>query len=228
VLIFDLDGTVLAVNSFQNWVRALLWGRFGGLSFAARLRLSLATLRVMLERKLLRRGHDDTKARLQALWSAALAQDMQQIGLQDLLSELVGTVRPVLQPVLADVTAQRCDAVLATAAAAEYALALGMRLGFQHILATPFLGQGDGARQNVGAVKRDRTLAFLAEQGWGERPRLFFTDHPEDLPLLSVCDMTVWLGDASGLAAVRAAAPATCQIILPEALAVTLAGLSAP
>lgn len=205
ILIFDLDGTVLSVNSFRNWVRYLLYGRFAAYGMVARAGLSLKTLLVMVERKLLRQEHAVTKGRLQRLWSQAVADD--PAALAGLVTELVATVRLNLQEILTRIAAQEQDAVLATAAAEDYALALGQRLGFRHILATPPLGDGRGGQQNLGIVKRDRTLAFLQQQGWEARPKIFFTDHAEDMPLIAVSDIVFWLGDEVSLVPVQSALP---------------------
>ena len=40
LLIFDLDGTLLSVNSYPHWVRYLLTGRFDGLDKKERLAVS--------------------------------------------------------------------------------------------------------------------------------------------------------------------------------------------
>ena len=54
-------------------------------------------------------------------------------------------VRPAFEPLLQQIAAGEIDAVLATAAAGEYALPLGRQLGFRHVLATPCRLPPDGA-----------------------------------------------------------------------------------
>ena len=163
------------------------------------MRLTLATVWVMAQRKLLKHDHVTVKGKLQDFWQDAVVRDPQAGVL--LVAELERLVRPNLRDILDSVARQQVCAVLATAAAAEYAMLLGEKLGFQHILATPPLR--DNHQQNVGSVKRDRTLAFLATQGWSERPRIFFTDHEEDLPLIQVSDKIIWLGSDSSRALVQ-------------------------
>lgn len=208
VVICDLDGTLLSVNSFPVWVRYLIYGHFGELATLERLKIAFATIKVMFERKLLKKDHAVTKAQLQQLWERATSKDTDGIGPEWLLSDLAATTRPNLSKLLQMITANRFSAVLATAAAAEYAVPLGQKLGFKHILATPKLNAANAAAlHNVGAVKRDCTLAFLQAQGWDTQPRIFLTDHEEDLPLIAVCDKILWFGKAAGLATMQTAHP---------------------
>ena len=42
--------------------------------------------------------------------------------------------------------------------------------------------------------KRDRVLALLRQLDWFTRPRILFTDHLDDLPLMRECDAVFWFG----------------------------------
>src|SRR5579863_7618220 len=88
VWIFDLDGTILSVNSFRLWVRAMLLGRFGGLSYSERILLSLRTARALAERKLLGKSHVSIRQTLQGLWADALKKDADQVALRGLHQNL--------------------------------------------------------------------------------------------------------------------------------------------
>jgi phosphoserine phosphatase len=205
-LIFDLDGTLLTVNSFHYWVRSLLFGRFGGLSRRERTVLSLRTAWALIERKALGKGRAGMKRYLQALWADALEKDKGKIALHDLEECLKNRVRANMGAVLALVGEGRFDAVLATAAAGEYVESFARRLGFTHILATDALGENSGAR------KRDRVLALLAEQGLHTRRRIFFTDHVEDLPFIRESQLILWFGKEEQAQEIRESAP-DAQII---------------
>jgi phosphoserine phosphatase len=215
VLIFDLDGTILRVNSFQNWARWLLLARFPAMSLSTRFGITSRALSIMLKRKLLRHDHERTKASLQRLWREAVVKD--PAALNAMTAELLAEVRPNFSLLLDEVRQGRQDAVLATAAAEEYALTLAQELGFKHSLATPFLTDSK-ALQNVGTTKRDRTLEFLTAQNWQDRRRVFFTDHLEDLPLMLVSNHIIWLGTDDDLPALRQALPADIQITAARAL----------
>jgi phosphoserine phosphatase len=191
VWLFDLDGTLLEVNSFPLWVAQLLAGGLPRLKGSARISLALRCAAAIAERKVLRRSHVRFKRKLQRLWKEASADD--PAAAAPLVERLLTHVRPSFKALLADVAARRADALLTTAAAAEYAVPLARQLGFHHVVATPAGGREDEL-DNVGEAKRDRTLAYLAERGWANRARIFFTDHCDDLPLIRVSDAVVWLG----------------------------------
>jgi phosphoserine phosphatase len=203
VLIFDLDGTILSINSFPHWVWYMLFGSFGGLTGWSRCLLFLRTATIMVRRKLLGRSHFVTKRNLQHLWAEAVCRDDQHIALHAFTALLRRRVRPNVEPLLKTLSTYNTDAVLATAAVSDYAHALGQMLGFQHILATP-LGADQQALENSKEQKRDNVLAFLAAQGWGDRRRIFLTDHREDLPLMQESQLILWFGDDNVLEVVRA------------------------
>ena len=159
VFICDLDGTMLAVNSFPHWARAMLRGRFAGLSPVGRARLSAMTATALAARKLGLLGHEALKRGLQSIWADAVRADS-HAG-QRLAAELARHLRPSLAPLLGGIRQGEVDAVLATAAAADYAEPLGRLLGFRHVLATP-AGRAPGQGSNVRAAKRDGVLDFLA------------------------------------------------------------------
>ena len=200
VLIFDLDGTVLSVNSFPYWARYMLSGAFAGLSGPERLALSFKTAGVLFNRKILGHSHCDTKRRLQMLWAQALEKDAAKMALYNFNVVLHGHLRPNLRRLVAMVAERKADALLATSASEAYAHEFGRSLGFMHVLAS-------GEVENRAEAKRDNVLAMLAALGWSDQPRIFFTDHMEDLPLIRQCLKTFWVGSDDEAAAIRAVAP---------------------
>ena len=206
VLLFDLDGTVLDVNSFPIWVKELLLARVAHLGAGARVAVATRAAAALTARKLLRQSHAGFKRRVQRIWSTVEAAAPGGHAADGLVERLAGRVRPNLGLLLAEVAGGGFDAVLTTAAAAEYAVPLAGRLGFRHVVATP-AGGGADAVDNVGAVKRDRTLAYLRAQGWAARPRILFTDHRDDLPLIHECGALVWFGAAAQCAAIARQEP---------------------
>ena len=187
VYVFDLDGTVLSCNSFPLWAMQMLRGRVPHAGGRRRAATALAVARLLLQRKLGRLRHAVLKQRLQATWRRATSGDagIHATRFGDMLQRYV---RPNMAMVLQQVRDGEVDAVLATAAAGEYAHALGQRLGFAAVLAT------DDGGDNLGQEKCRRVLAFLAERDWLKRPRIVFTDHIDDLALMRASDMVCWFG----------------------------------
>jgi phosphoserine phosphatase len=191
VLIFDLDGTVLRVNSFPHWVLFLICGPIRGIGLFRRMRLARRAAWLLLLRKLRRIDHAALLGGLQRAWweiptaiTGALVDPLQTM--------LLRRIRPNLRTLLQMVASDRVDAVLATAAAGEYANGLGRRLGFRHVLATP--PAAAGGLINAGACKRDRVIAFLESAGWRDRQLILLTDHIDDLPLMRRSALVCWFG----------------------------------
>lgn len=200
VLLFDLDETVLGINSFPVWASCVAAARFPALPAARRVRTGVAAIAALGARKLGRIDHAELKQRLARLWRAAVANDVRGLAMRSLAERLTATVRPNLAALLREVREGRVDALLTTAAAADYAVPLGHRLGFSHVVASE-----DGS-ENLGERKRDNTLARLHELGWQRRVRVLFTDHLDDLPLVRAAERSVWFGGLDSLAAARALA----------------------
>jgi len=203
VLIFDLDGTILSRNSFPYWVRALLTGGGRG-GLHARLSLSWQVQRLLLQRKLGGLGHDAFLREMQRLWQ--VTEDSTGKAAARLQSRLLRLVRANLRPVLKSVADLSVDSVLATAAAADYAEPLARELGFLNVLATP-PAASTAQPCNRGQHKCDRVLAFLDNRGWEDRPRIFFNDHMDDVPLMQVSHAVCWFGGRKDMAAASKAAP---------------------
>jgi phosphoserine phosphatase len=197
VLVFDLDGTILRVNSFPAWVLFLIAGRMPGLGIRRRLALSLTSQAWLLRRKLRAASHDDLLHALQQCWQRTAGSQGAALA-ERFATAMLAQMRPSMATVLAWVRAERKDAILATAAAADYAEGLSTRLGFRHVLATP-KDRSIGAPGNVGVHKRDQVLALLAAKGWRERPMILFTDHVDDLPLIRESSVVYWFGAGAAL-----------------------------
>ena len=204
VVVFDLDGTILRANSFPRWVLFLIVGRIPGLDRRRRALLSLRTASLLLRRKLTRASHGEFLWRLQDVWRSACVR-RGAAPAERFEAMLLRLVRTNMASVLELVASDRIDAVLATAAAEDYAMSLGRRLGFRHVLATASnRRQGDPA--NSGAQKREQVLALLDECGWRGRPIILFTDHVDDLPLMRDSTTVYWCGPLRGLERTAAAA----------------------
>jgi len=191
-IVFDLDGTILSINSFKLWVTQMIAGHFPGLSPWRRAVLSVSTMTALAKRKAGMSCHETLKWTLQRHWQKATRGDG-GVGEREFVQLLCSYVRPDLIGLLSAVAAGKIDAVMATAAAADYADAFGRLLGFTHILATPRVRE-EGSPSMVGARKRDAVLAYLADLGWQNRPIIFFTDHVEDLLLILRSHTVYWFG----------------------------------
>jgi len=200
VFVFDLDGTILDCNSFPHWVLFLLTGRMSSLRPGQRARLSVRTARLLLSRKLFRLSHDELQRRLQAA-----SADVGPADVDRFVTALLLRARPSLRSLLNILAADCTDAVLATAAVADYAEPLGRQLGFRHVLATD-RGRHLGECANSGSAKRESVARFLRAAGWSGRPFILFTDHVDDLPLMQDSALVCWFGSSDMLKRARSIA----------------------
>jgi phosphoserine phosphatase len=229
VLICDLDGTILHGNSFPLWIMYLMFGWLPEPGLPARMMLSLRVQKLLLLRRLGRIDHARLMRGVQNAWHRA-NNGAPTSAADRMPSRLRRMVRPSVEPVLQQIACGEIDAVLATAAAAEYARPLGVQLGFSHVLATPCRLPPDGVL-NHGAEKLRRVQEFLADRQWAERPRVMLTDHLDDLPLLQHCDAVGWFGSsemmAQAVAETNGVRFVDCRRLDAAALTHALAELSA-
>jgi phosphoserine phosphatase len=244
VLVFDLDGTILRINSFPRWVLFLLAGRSPGLGPGRRAVISASALLPLFQRKLGRMDHDAMLRQMQRVWKTAAGWQVSGHGVGRLNGEanepplplsgftasLRRHVRDNLRSLLGMVAAEQLDAVLATAAAGDYALEFGRQLGFRHVLATGS-DRAPDERTNSGQRKRDRVFEFFDAAGWRGRPMVLFTDHIDDLPLMRESKLVCWFGPEKLMEAARAATGEVhfvfCQEVTGDVMLVHLDGVRA-
>jgi phosphoserine phosphatase len=205
VLVFDLDGTLLRINSFPVWVLFLGFGGIKGLSLKQRLGVTWLVVRLLAQRKLGRMDHEALLREMQGLWHFATAGDDGDAA-QRLGSLLLRFTRRNVAPALKLVTDGAMDGVMATAAAEEYADGLSHRLGLVNVLATHG-ARGPDEPSNSGEHKRRRLMAWLQERGWAGRPLIFFNDHIADLPLMRESSIVCWFGSRRGMEQAKREAP---------------------
>ena len=210
VLVFDLDKTVLSINTFPRWVLHLIIGTLPGVDVHRQVFLSLRVSFLLLRRKIGGLDHGRLLQLLQTEWHAA-ATGRGGTMASRFRAIMIQYVRPNLRSLLTMVASRQADAILATAALSDYADELGRELRFRHILTTP--ADDDPTKfVNSGARKRDRVLEFLKQRGWGGRPLILFTDHLDDLPLIRESSAVCWFGSQEDLATAEASAADTCFI----------------
>ncbi len=198
VLIIDLDETLLSINSFRIWALYFLIKKFAKLNLRKRGILWLKAAKIFAERKVMGKDHSQTKAALQKLWV-----EVDDAGaLENMLGELEKKIRANMRGVMSAIASGEIDAVLATAAASQYADPFAERIGFVHVLST-----GLGEKENRGEEKSRQIEQFLQKHGWENRKKIFFTDHLEDMPFMKKCDKLMWFGKQEEVMDIKSALP---------------------
>jgi phosphoserine phosphatase len=171
IVVVDLDGTLIPGNSFRAWMRhltgwALLHGRPG--IVVRMLALAAGRARGRLDHAGLKRG-------VLLLSSEVPPEVADRFG-----RRLVRQVRPELWAAVTQ-DADGRDVVLVTAAPALYLQQLGEELGAAAVIATPGVVD-DAWRETVGQAKLD---ALMERFGTDVEIDVVYTDHPDDLPLVT-------------------------------------------
>jgi len=184
VFLVDLDGTLLAGNSFHLWLAFMLGKGGQSIGFWSHLLSRMRLCWVAGLRALMLIDHAALKKAVQKEWGLVF-EESQKDNLTAFLDILVSRLDATVMAEVKGGQAKGSVAVLTTAAAAEYAVPLGAALGFDESVATPAFGDG-GWCHNIGDKKKERTLDALRRRGWDELEKILFTDHVDDVPLMDV------------------------------------------
>ncbi len=205
IAIYDLDRTIVSRPTFTPF-----------LIFSARrlapLRLALLPIWVlaMLGYKLKLYGRKPMKQFGIALFiGLEISNNKAQILAEEFSSQLVpsGVQAGAARQIALD-RAGDCELFIATAAPEFYAREIGLRLGFDGVIATRHQRTADGGYYNLfadencyGAHKLNRVKACLADQGIDRSDCIitFYTDHPSDAPMLDWADKGVIINGNAAL-----------------------------
>ena len=189
VVIADLDDTVLTVNSYHLVLPVA--ARYCLAPSFRRVALGLQLAAVILLRRLGLRNRVQMKRVVQRICVAALVPSEKR--LEELLILLEEKTNSAVLGFLAAAKGNGARLVLSTAALPEYAEALSLRLGFDHVVATSRASERPWV-ENLGDNKRQRTLALLETHGLDSLRRVFLGDHLDDVPLAKACHSVLWVG----------------------------------
>lgn len=204
VVIFDLDGTLLRVNSFKVWL--LYWGLLPWVKPG----FSLALYRILWLRL---RRRIDRVAMKNAVMQAFERHRKSGKGVAErLFIRLLWLLRRrgVVDRAYAEDAAGK-HVVLATAAPECYAAPLVERLGLKYLVASTV--SGGRMRETIGEEKRQAVLELLHQQQWRtESLTVLWTDHKDDLPLAALVQKIILVKPApSSLRAFTEAGMAVSQ-----------------
>jgi phosphoserine phosphatase len=208
VYVIDLDCTLLSVNSFTLWAKLMVRAKFNGINMCQRTRISTIVCLALIAKKIHLIRHRVLRRVLQAEWTYAIQISGSSDIIHNFTDELSKYVREEFSPALCAISMHKIDAILATAAAGEYAYPLGKRLGFSHVVATPTYTSGI-MEENSHERKRENVIRCLKENGWEPRQIVVATDDLVDLPLIKLSTVTYWFGDIQDLSKIQLLVPTT-------------------
>lgn len=188
VVIFDLDGTLIAGNSFHRLIRLLITDRTASQAqISARLTiLFLTCLRLM---RILPREY--FKRAIQSRLNSRSELDHIDCAIVALVGHLKCAGRPEILEALRISKALQCTTILATGALAEYAVPYAAHLEFDAVVATEY--SEHEWRENIRSVKRNRTLQIIEQMKLSSARLILIADTSDDWPLADACDVRFWL-----------------------------------
>lgn len=174
VVVADMDGTVLRINSWRIFSREVLreLARRGHFAQAAGL------IGRQLLKKLGRIEHREVKYAF-----ARAAQGFGEEFYNRLNREIHRHVNWDVMHFINDFEKTGMGKVLASAAAGEYAVRLGRELGFEHVITSPAAGESLEEYIETKGERKVQLIERLAAVK-GLRPAVVVTDHWHDLPML--------------------------------------------
>lgn len=169
-MVVDLDGTLIARNSFRLWMRYLLgWSlRRGRLPVLAGVggAVALRALRLC--------SHADMKSRVLRHSEEVPAEEVSSFA-----GRLAASIRPEIRIAVAEHAAGR-SVVLVTAAPDLYLSAVADAIGADEVIGTP--SRVDAAWSET--VGEQKWTALVSRYEDGVEIEAVFTDHRDDLPLV--------------------------------------------
>ncbi len=172
LILIDLDGTFVRINSFHKWIKFLLIETVKQCNCFITLRL----IGIMLLRYTKRISHAQMKYRILKISETTVSRKQ--------IERFVDTLVPYIdQDILALIQRQNTLTLLATAAPILYAKQIQERFGFDYVVATPE-SQSSPWQETIRNTKAKRVQKFLQAHSLQIKEALFLTDHHDDIPLM--------------------------------------------
>jgi phosphoserine phosphatase len=195
IVLVDLDGTLVPINTFHHWIVHIVVRGLSGLPLRKRITIRIAVLALCLRRTLGVISHDGFKRGIQLAWAAAI-RDVDPGWEEEKIGRFVYRIRSHIDPrvwsLIMDFRSRGAITLLTTAAPAEYAECLGRQLGFTESVATPRALEPTWSNNSKDLKLWRSRLALERLCAAGQMAVL--TDHIDDLPLMRVADIVFLVG----------------------------------
>ncbi len=183
LLIIDLDGTFVSVNTFHKWMIFVAKQALKKLGLKA---LSKILYTIAL-RAFKRINHAQMKYAILEV-SEKLVTDKE-------IEIFVNTLEPYVHLNILKILEEKNISILATAAPLIYAKAIKEKYGFDYVIATSPTSIKPW-KENLKEEKKKNLLALLKEEDIRASQSILYTDHHDDLPLMRYANETYLVGDS--------------------------------
>lgn len=178
IIIIDLDGTFVSVNTFHKWIKFLFIETLKKFQLIRVTRiLTIITLRAL-------KWIDHAKMKQMILEISEKSIQQKQI------RQFVTTLNPYVNKNLLDIIQNSSNTtILATAAPLLYAQSIKGFYHFDYILATNNITQSPW-QENIREIKAKNVQKLFEKHAWKIQESILYTDHHDDMPLMHLVSCT--------------------------------------
>jgi len=178
ILIIDLDGTFVSVNTFHKWMIFLFKEELKKYHFASVIKI----LKIISLRLIKSISHTEMKFRI--------LQISQKVIEEQQINTFVNTLDLFVNKHIIDTLQKKTDiSILATAAPLFYAEKIKEKYHFDHVIATPPTTETPW-KENIREEKKKNLMILLKSHSLNNNVSILYTDHHDDLPLMKYANST--------------------------------------
>lgn len=178
ILIIDLDGTFVSVNTFHKWMIFLFKEEVKKFHFTSVINI----LKIIALRLIKSISHAEMKFRI--------LQTSQKVIEEQQIHTFINTLDPFINKHIIDKLQEKTGiSILATAAPLFYAKKIKEKYHFDHVIATPPTTETPW-KENIREEKRKNLMLLLKSHSLNNNVSILYTDHHDDLPLMQFSDYT--------------------------------------
>lgn len=186
IIVIDLDGTFISVNTFHKWMIFIAKQAFKKLAF-----LSLINIFYTITLRVFKRiNHAQMKYSILKISEKLISE----IEIGNFVKSLN---RYVHQDILNTLKDKETITILATAAPKIYAKKFSEIYGFNYEISTPASHKSNW-KENLKEEKKKNLLVLLQKENLGLEVAVLYTDHHDDLPLMEYAKMTYLVNPSKG------------------------------
>ena len=178
IVVIDLDGTFVSVNTFHKWMIFIAKQAFKKYAFITLLKIFY----IIILRALKKINHAQMKFAILKISEVFICDDEIDIFIKSLDNY-------VHKEILTLIKSQEYITILATAAPQIYAKKLSEVYGFDYEISTPSTSSKVW-KENLREEKKKNLIALLKKENLGLEVERLYTDHHDDLPLMEYAKVT--------------------------------------
>jgi len=178
IILIDLDGTFVNVNTFHKWMKFLFIEAVKKFQLISVIKI----LTIIVLRYTKRINHAKMKYRILEISEEIITKEQ--------ITQFVDTLAPYTnQELLNIVQDTNTTTILATAAPLFYAQTIKEMYHFDFVVATNDIRHSPW-QENIREIKAQNIKNLFIEKGFDTKDAVLYTDHHDDIPLMNIASFT--------------------------------------